>query len=170
MLATEDLKQVRDLVAESLKAQLKTVTDRVDKLDPLIQGKQHMYFICLHSGLYLPGDYVKEWGRKYGIGLGGDARSECLDSEYNTRPALTGIRTLQDIMHPCKVSGAPLDVIFLSRPAPKAMLLITAREDRDGRKRGILMREKQLKNPNNRIAALTAIAAKEGLVYQEEVV
>lgn len=151
---------------DSLESSLKTVTDRIDMLDPLVQGKQHMYFMCLHSQKLFPHDYIKEWGKKYGIGLGGDPRSECLDSDYNVRPSLEGIRTIEDIMHPCKISGAPLDVVFLAAPAPESMRLITAREDRDGRKRGILLRKKQLKNPLNRIAALTSVAVKEHLVWE----
>lgn len=151
---------------EEILSSLRTVTDRIDMLDPLIEGKQNMYFVCLHSGMYFPADYIKMWGKKYGIGLGGEARSECLDTEYNVRPALEGIKTIEDIMHPCKVSGAPLDVVFTSKPVPKSRLLITSYHDRRGELRGPLMRKKQLRNPLNQIAALTTVAMKEGLIYQ----
>ena len=156
------------MTPEQLEAALKTVTDRLDHLDPLITGKEYMYFRCLHSGKFFPADYIKEWGRKYGIGLGGDPRSECLDSQYNVKPSLEGIRTLDDIMHPCKISGAPLDVVYASKKAPASLLLITKNQDRNGSKRGALMRANQLKHPDNRIAALTAVAVRDGLVYTGE--
>lgn len=149
----------------AIEKNLLTVTDRLDMLDPLIQSKQHMYFRCLHSGKFFPADYIKEWGRKYGIGLGGDPRSEALDSDYYTRPSLEGIKTIEDIMHPCKISGAPLDVAFLSKVPPADQLLITSQGDRDGSRRGRLMRANQLRNPLNKIAALVSVAVRENLVY-----
>jgi len=153
------------MTPEQLEAALKTVTDRLDHLDPLIAGKEVMYFRCLHSGKFFPADYIKEWGRKYGIGLGGDPRSECLDSQYHVKPSLEGIKTLDDIMHPCKISGAPLDVVYAARKAPASSLLITSQNDRYGEKRSRIMRANQLKNKENRIAALTAVAVRDGLVY-----
>lgn len=147
-----------------LETALKTVTDRVDKLDPLIQGKEHLYFRCLHSHKLFPFDYVAEWGRKYGIGIGGDVRSECFDTEYNIMPSLEKIKKVEQIMHPMKVSGAPIDAVFLSRPAPKSMLLIPAHLDPDAEERGLLVRAKQLQNPNNRIQVLLIKAREEGLI------
>jgi len=167
MLEQADLEQIAAMTAAAIEENLKNVTDRIDMLDPLIQGKQHMYFVCLHSGLFYPADYIKQWGKKYGIGHGGEPRSECLDTEYNTRPALDNIRSIADIMHPCKISGAPLDVIYASQPAAPGQMLVTQWQDRNGTIRGKLMRAKQLSNPLNQIAALTSIAVKEGLVYQE---
>lgn len=168
MLEQVDITNIQDMIAEAIISNLKTVTDRIDHLDPLIQGKENMYFVCLHSRKFFPADYVKLWGHKYGIGMGGDPRSECLDSEYNVRPSLEGIRSLEDIMHPCKISGAPLDVVFTSSPAPKDRLLIPTYMDRNGAQRGKIMRANQLKREGNKIATMCAIAVEKGLVWTGE--
>lgn len=157
MSIVTNIQQAQEVI-NALEENLKSITDRIDMLDPLIQGKSHMYFRCLHSGKYYPSDFIKEWGKKYGIGLGGDPRSECLDSDYDTTPSLDNIISLEQIMHPCKVSGAPLDVVFLSKEAPKSDLLIPAYIDKRGKERGKIMRLNQLKNPRNRIKAIMAKA------------
>lgn len=142
----------------AIEANLQSVTDNTAKLDKLIKGGELMYFQCLHSGKFYPPDYVKQWGRLYGIGLGRDVVSECLDTAYDVEPSLYKIRSVSQIMHPCFVSRAPMDVAFLVSPPAPSDLLIPAYKDRLGDKRGLLMRDNQLKNPQNRIRAYLAKA------------
>lgn len=39
---------------------------------------------CQHSGLFLPGDYIENWGKWYGRGLGIKPVSECLNTNYGS--------------------------------------------------------------------------------------
>ena len=163
----EDLKEAEARIAK-LEANLKSVTDRLDHLDPLIEGREHMYFRCSHSGLFFPADYAKQWGRKYGIGLGTTVVSECLDSHYETFPTVhSGLRSDTDVMHPVGVSWAPVQLIYTSAPVKKERMLIVDRDDPRMFRRAPLLRAKQLANPSNRIHLAFGDAVKKG-VYLEQ--
>lgn len=146
-----------------IETNLQSVTDSTAQLDALVTGKAHMYFVCLHSGKYFPANYVKEWGRLYGVGLGRDVVSECLDSQYEVVPSLHNIRSLKQIMHPVVASRAPLDVIYLPEPAPESELLIPAYQDKFGDARAEIIRANQLNNPANLIQVALAKADSEVL-------
>lgn len=143
------------MTPEEMEVYLKTVTDRLDALDQLIQGKKDMYFRCSHSGLLFPADYIKEWGRKYGIGLGPDPVSECLDSQYYVSPPdPRTCQTLEDYMHPFGNTKAQVDFVLLPAAAPHDMLVLSKDDPRYNIRKTIL-REKQRKNPKSKIYNLS---------------
>lgn len=132
---------------------LRTVTDSNKNLDAIMKDGKHVWFRCLHSFLLFPGDYLRLWGKKYGIGLGGEPRSECLDSIYNITPYIgRGVRDIEQIMHPVKISGAPLDYVLMSPAEAAGQRLITSYEDVRMMKRGRLLLAKQLENPRSQVA------------------
>lgn len=98
---------------------------------------------CSHSGGYYPEDYIKEWGRKYGIGLGSVPVSECLDTDYHTKLDTSVPSSM--LMHSVGVTRAQLDFCEVDEEEYKANLLIPAIEDPSYQKRKEIIREKQLK-------------------------
>lgn len=149
---------------EAVEANLRTVTDKIGGLMDLILQKdfQPMFF-CGHSRLFLPGDYLKEWGRLYGIGLGPDPVSEVLDTDYETAPPeiTPRIRSIEQIMHPVRSSRAQVDFIMVApgKAIEKAVLEI---EDPYMDRRAPIVRAKQLKNPRGRLRTMAAAWAAEG--------
>jgi hypothetical protein len=115
-------------------------------------------FVCNHSGLYLPGDYVKMWGRSYGIGMGPDVSSEVLDSDYDTDPpAITpSIRNISQIMHPVGPCFSQVDRTLVHPSAFEKGKAIMAHEDTEMESRCIIVRENQLKNSRGRLRVLQA--------------
>lgn len=142
-----------------LEAQLRTVTDQVGGLLDLVNQKGFVpAFVCNHSGLFLPGDYVKEWGRKYGIGLGPSPVSEVLDTDYETdAPDITPqIRSIDQIMHPVGPCFAQVDLLMISPAQYKAQKAIIDAEDRGMYERVKIVRARQLVNPRGRLRAMQA--------------
>lgn len=134
---------------------LKTVTDRMDALDAMVTGKKDMYFRCSHSGMLFPPDYVKEWGRKYGIGLGPEPVSECLDSQYYVAPPdPRTCQTLEDYMHPMGNTKAQIDFVLLPAASPHDMLVL-AKDDPRYNTRKLILRAKQVANPKSKIYQLS---------------
>lgn len=133
------------------------------KLDNLIRNNKNgrltvLGFRCNHSGLYFPADYVKNWGRGYGSGLGPSPVSETLDSDYETAPpALTGdIRNIEQIMHPLVVTKAQIDLMDVDEQDFKNSQLVLAVNDPYLEKRARIIRPKQLINPRGTIRLLQA--------------
>jgi hypothetical protein len=60
-------------------------------------------FRCSRTGLLYPSDYVEEWGRKYGIGLGPVPISEALVNDYH--------RDIAGDMHGLSVARAQIDMV-----------------------------------------------------------
>lgn len=155
------------ITLEEAEAQIRSVTDKVGRLMDLVQQKGFVpAFRCGHSGLWYPGDYVKEWGRRYGIGLGPSPVSEVLDSVYDVAPpAITPeIRRIEQIMHPLQVSMAQVDFDMVpagtfEAPGPVAIL---AADDPDMDARARICRKKQLANPNGRLHIMQAAWSRQG--------
>lgn len=142
-----------------LESQLRSVTDNVGRLMDQVTQKGYLpAFRCGHSGLLLPGDYVKEWGRLYGIGLGIHPVSEVLDSEYEVAPpAVTPeIRRIEQIMHPVRNSCAQVDMVMVSPEELEASAAILDLEDPNMDERMLIVRARQLKNPASRLPAMLA--------------
>lgn len=149
---------------EELETQLRTVTDQVGRL--MDQANQKGYvpaFRCGHSGLYYPGDYLKEWGRRYGIGLGPTPVSECLDSEYEVDPpAITpAIRRIEQIMHPLRVSMAQMDFHMVAPETLAGAAAVLADADPYMERRVEIVRARQLQNPAGRLHVMQAAWARE---------
>lgn len=106
------------------------------------------FFRCSHSGLLYPADYVKEWGRKYGIGLGPVPISEALDSQYHIDPP-KNFRHVHDNTHPVGVCRAQMDYIEVDNPKPEQIAIIDA-DDPGMVERMKIIREKQKKNPKSK--------------------
>jgi len=143
---------------EALLANVKSITDRLDLVDEVFKqlrvGRNMvLVFQCGHSGLYLPGDYVKNWGRGYGIGLGPHPVSEVLDTDYHTDPpAITPeIQSIEQIMHPVGNSMAQVDYMLVEESVAKANMAVLASADPHMRARAGIVRRKQLDNPKSRL-------------------
>jgi len=103
---------------DDLEAALKATTDQTGGfMDIVLQKGFFPAFVCNHSGLLLPGDYVKEWGRSYGHGMGRDVSSEVLDSDYYAElqnPEARGVRSANQIAFPVGPSFAQVDRVMVS--------------------------------------------------------
>lgn len=142
---------------QQLEEALLATTDQIGVLMDLVLQKGFVpAFVCNHSGLYLPGDYIKEWGRIYGIGYGPSPVSEVLNSDYNSDlPAITpDIRRIEQIMHPIGPCMSQVDRVMLPPPEYNSKLAIIDAEDYAMEKRVPILREKQLANPKGRLQVL----------------
>jgi hypothetical protein len=144
---------------EEIEAALKATTDQTGGLMDIVHHKGFVpAFVCNHSGLLLPGDYVKEWGRKYGIGMGPDVSSEVLDTDYHTAPpAITpDIKRIEQIMHPIGPCFSQVDRVMVSPAQFSFDQAVMEREDTDIQIRGKILRAKQLINPMGRLKVMQA--------------
>lgn len=146
---------------EELEQDLAAVTSRLTILDEIIAANKmgrdmRMVFRCNHSGLLFPSDYIKNWGKKYGIGLGPDPVSEVLDTDYDTAPpAITPeIRSLEQIMHPLITTRVQVDLDLVN--ADDLQYAIVAVEDPHMDKRAKIVRLKQLINPAGKLRVMAA--------------
>lgn len=99
-------------------------------------------FRCSHSGLYFPDDYVKQWGRKYGIGLGRQSISEVLDTDY-AQPVCTPEHDHSRSMHPVGVTRVQVDLVEVSEEEYESNRAIVDLDDPKMIKRAALIQEKQ---------------------------
>lgn len=144
---------------EELEADLKAITDQVGGILDKVEQKGFVpAFRCGHSGLWYPSDYVKQWGRFYGFGLGPTPVSECLDSEYDVSPpAVTpDIRSIDQLMHPVRFSMAQMDFDLVAPATLESLKPILAIDDPYMERRANILRQKQLANPRGRIRNLHA--------------
>lgn len=143
---------------QELLENVKSLTDRMTMVDEVFKqlrvGRNMvLVFQCGHSGLYLPGDFVKNWGRGYGIGLGPHPVSEVLDTDYYTDPpAITpDIQSLEQIMHPVGNTFAQVDYMLVDEAIAADNMAVLAVADPYMRKRMAIIRGKQLQNPKSRL-------------------
>lgn len=133
----------------ALEANLRAVTDQVGSLlDRVLQKGFVPVFRCSHSGLLYPADFVREWGRKYGIGLGMSPVSEALDTEYDVPPPeiTSELTSIEQIMHPVRVSSAQVDLAMVPPEEWEQFAAIVAHEDRSMRRRVQKVLVKQVAN------------------------
>lgn len=116
-------------------------------------------FRCSHSGKYYPGDYAKNWGRKYGIGLGPIPVSECLD----TQDHMAAVESADDpasLMKPVGNTLAQVDFCLVPESEYNDNRLILAADDpRMVLRKRIVWENQAKKNPRiaERKAALLSI-------------
>lgn len=146
---------------EELEQLVLSVTSRLDAVDKVLKARglgvdMVMAFRCGASGLFYPADYVKEWGRSYGVGLGPDVCSESLQTDYETAPPdiTNKIRSIEQIMHPVYNCKAQMDWDLVERKEYEANLAIMANDDDDMYERGPILRDKQLKNKRGQLAVM----------------
>lgn len=116
---------------------------------------------CRHSGMYVPEDWVKDWGRHPGThGLGPTPISPCHDSqEYQPKAE----DFAKELMHPTGLAHAELDWVDITPEEFESKKLILPNEDNGNMRVVTLMKAKQ---KNKRRAQTTALLLK--LNTQEE--
>jgi len=151
------------MLTEELEVAVKELTSRMDTIDKAYklakQGVEStMVFRCAASGLYYRSDFVKEWGRKYGIGLGPTVCSESLQTDYETAPPNIDntIKRITQIMHP--VYNVKCQIDWHVAPVNETLenMAVTQEEDPDMEIRGPILLQKQLANKRNMIHVLHA--------------
>lgn len=146
---------------QQLLENVKSLTDHMTMVDEVFKqlkvGREMtLAFQCGHSGLYLPPDYVKEWGRDYGVGLGPHPVSEVLDSDYHTPPAKIthDIESFDQIMHPVGNTFAQVDYMLVEVNAYEQGLAILVRDDAKMKRRASIIRAKQMVNKKSKLPIL----------------
>lgn len=100
-------------------------------------------FQCVHSGLYFPADYYKNWGILYGIGQGPDPVSEILNTTYHLPKAEAFQPGSEILMHPMGVTHAPVQMVEVDEATYEKNKAICHHEDRDLVKRTKIIIDKQ---------------------------
>lgn len=113
-------------------------------------------FRCSRTGLFFPGDYVEEWGRRYGIGLGPTPISEALVNDYHRKVCEDG----EEPMHPVGVCHSQVDLVDVSEEEFNANRAILAIDDVKMNRRSEIMRGRQILKSNKLRQLLPAKAAK----------
>jgi len=96
--------------------------------------------------MYFPADYVENWGKKYGIGLGSEPISEALTNRYDVpiAEAADGKRT----MHPVGVCRAQVDLVDVPEEVAAERMAVLAIDDPNMNRRASIMRDRQLLHGN----------------------
>ena len=97
---------------------------------------------CTKCGTMYADDYEREWGRKYGHGLGPSPVCEALDSQY-CKPIVWPEGSPELAMHPVGVCRGMVIPQLVDEGTPTAILAI---EDPFMQKRSKLMQSKQREN------------------------
>jgi len=137
---------------------VRSLTDRMTLVDQVLKSNKLgkdvvLAFRCGESGLLYPADYVKQWGRLYGIGLGPHPVSESLQSDYYTDPPpiTNETRSFDQIMHPLYVSCAQMDSLLVPLQEFEESKAILDLDDRHYYRRAPVLREKQLANSQGKL-------------------
>jgi hypothetical protein len=100
------------------------------------------FIVCNKCGTIFPEDYMKNWGRKYGIGLGPEPVCEALDSKYEMDIAANKQDPLS-AMFPVGVCKGSLTIQQLPAETETAVLAV---DDPYMQKRAKIMRDIQRGN------------------------
>lgn len=101
-------------------------------------------FRCARTGLIYPADYIEEWGRKYGIGLGPIPVSEALINDYHRPVAVPDNGDESLTMHGLSVCRSQMDYVEVTEEEIERKSPVLAINDPTYRVRGQIMRDKQL--------------------------
>jgi hypothetical protein len=99
-------------------------------------------FRCARTGLYFPADYVEQWGRKYGKGLGIRPVSEALINDYLTPVA--HCRDQNRVMHPVGQCYSQVDLVQIPDEEFQINQAIPMEGDSLMERRAVVMRERQI--------------------------
>lgn len=150
---------------EEIVGQITSSKKLLDKLTAAARAGQELVaaFRCGASGMYFPADYIKEWGRLYGVGLGPHPCSESLQTEYELPPPpiTPDIREIEQIMHPVGNSMAQVDLMDVPAAVYELNRLIPAKDDPHMVRRARVVRAKQLVNPRGRLRNMQAAWSRE---------
>lgn len=97
---------------------------------------------CARTKLYYPDDYVEQWGRKYGIGMGPVPLSEAMVIDYDGK-FVVNERDAALSMHATGCCRAQVDLVQIEEEEFYSNQAITDQEDPGFVKRGEIMRDKQ---------------------------
>lgn len=100
------------------------------------------YFRCSRTGMLFPADYIEQWGKKYGIGLGSTPISEALVNCYES-PLIRNEEHPELTMYPIATCRAQVDLCEMDETAAAARLAILAIDDPHMEARSIIMRNRQ---------------------------
>jgi hypothetical protein len=79
-------------------------------------------FQCLRTGLFFPEDYVENWGKKYGLGLGPVPISEALINDYTRDPVKKADGSQIYPVANCRAQIVPVEVEEAAFEAKKAII------------------------------------------------
>ncbi len=158
-----------------LLANVQSITDRLALMDAILAKHKmginsEMVFRCGRSGLYFRGDYVREWGKSSGIGLGPDVCSEALNTDYDTPlPRLDGsIKRIEQIAFGVECPKSQVDAVLEDVDAitRENLWAVKAIDDPEITDRMKIIRPKQLRNPRGTalLAIQTEWARQKGMV------
>lgn len=100
-------------------------------------------FKCMRTGLLFPADYVEQWGRKYGIGLGDVPVSEALTNNYYSKSARNSDGKEMYPVASCRAGIQMVEVDDKDFEKEKAVLAI---DDPGMGIRGPIMRARQVEH------------------------
>lgn len=100
------------------------------------------YFRCSRTGLLYPSDYVEEWGRKYGIGLGPVPVSEALVNMYMS-PLIPNPEHPEITMYPVATCRAQVDLVDIGEEPSPEQIPVLAIDDPHMDTRAEIMRSRQ---------------------------
>ncbi len=156
------------MTPDQVEATLTDVTSRLTLLDQWVAAQKAgqntiLAFMCPHSQLYFPFDFLKRWGHEYGIGLGTLPSSEVLDSDYDTAPPKVDetTKSIDQIMHPVKHIFAPVQLVHVTQADYDANTAVLMKDDPDMTIRAAIIRAKQLVNPRGQRVALLQASFKQ---------
>lgn len=153
---------------QELLANVKSITDRMTIVDTILKRARmgenmSMVFQCGESGLYYPADYVRNWGKDWGDGLGPHPVSESLQTSYDVAPPEIDryITSITQIMHPVRNCTAQVDMILVEDEHAAGNMAVAMKGDELMKVRAPILYSKQLANPASKIARLAGMSLTE---------
>lgn len=152
----------------ALLANVKSLTDKLDIVDKVFAAarigvEMVMVFQCGESGLFFPGNFVREWGREWGDGLGPHPVSETLQTSYDVAPPMVDkwITSIEQIMHPVRNCYAQVDMLLVEASVAAANMAVPMKGDELMRRRAPILYAKQLANPASKISRFRGLSLTE---------
>lgn len=143
----------------ALLANVKSFTDHMIYVDRVFKAarigeEMVLVFQCGESGLFYPANYVREWGKEWGDGLGPSPVSESLQTSYDVAPPEIdrSITRIEQVMHPVRNCMSQVDVDLVDASVAAYNMAIPMKGDEDMRLRAPILYAKQLVNKASKIA------------------
>jgi len=125
----------------------------------LNKNRPNNLYRCQKTGLYFPEDYLDEWGRKYGIGLGRDPVSECLEVQWENKIAIPrNLQSIKQIMFPLGQNMATVEAVSVEYKEAVNNMAICMKMDPFLVRRADKLYEYQYRHRNGRLKGYLAAA------------